>query len=196
LLDIDVDWIGNPFRVRPHDHHFARAKHEGIAELSVARQPQASFQDEHLDVTPRDIFHHDGRARNGGRDCGSVNFCAAQTLGNLEKHRSLFQGHIARSRLETEERLRSEPGKGVVLEEQFRPRFLRRLHPEIVLDDVPDQRRAFARGGVDDRDTIDDLSDFRGGQRTGDGGLEGDKRENKGTRTERGFDHRRLATSP
>jgi hypothetical protein len=37
VLDIDVDWIGNPFRIRPHDDHLARAKHERIAELSVAR---------------------------------------------------------------------------------------------------------------------------------------------------------------
>jgi hypothetical protein len=196
VLDIDVDRIGNPFRIRPHDDHFAREKHERIAELSVARQPQASFQDEHLDVTPRDIFHHDGRARNGGRDCGSVNFGTAQTLGHLEKHRSLFQGHVARSRFEAEERLRAEPREGVVLKKQFRTRFLRRLHAEIVLDDVPDQGRAFARGGVDDRDAINDLSDFREGQRTGDGGLEGEKRENNGTRPNRGSEHRRLATFP
>ena len=138
LLQIDVHGIRNPFGVRPHDHHLPRSKHKRITEFSIARQTQTSFQDEHLDVTPRDILHHDGRAGNGGRDSGSVNFCAAQTLGHLEKHRSLFQGHIARSRLETEERLRSEPGKGIVLKEQFRTRLLGRLHPEIILDDVPD----------------------------------------------------------
>lgn len=196
LLQIHVHGIGNPLGVRSHDDHFARAKHERIAESTVARQSQASFQDEDLDITPRDIFHHDGRAGDGGGNSGGVDGCAAQTLGHLEKHRSLFQRHVARSCLETEERLRSEPREGAVLKKQFRTRFLRRLHAEIVLDDVPDQRRAFALGGVNDRDAIDNFGDFRGGQRTGNGGLEGEKRENNGTRTKRGFEHRRLATSP
>jgi hypothetical protein len=70
------------------------------------------------------------------------------------------------------------------------------LHSEIILDDVPDQGGTLARGGVDDRNAIDDLSDFRGGQRTGDARLEGEERENNGTRPNRGFEHRRLATSP
>jgi hypothetical protein len=37
VLDIDIDRIGDPFRVRPHDDHFAWTKHKRIAELSIAR---------------------------------------------------------------------------------------------------------------------------------------------------------------
>jgi hypothetical protein len=138
LLDIHIHRIGNPFGVRLHDDHLAGSKDHRVSEPSVAGQTQASFQDEDLEVEPRDIFHHYGRPGDRSRDGGGVNLCAAQTLGDLEKHRSFFQRHVARSRLETEERLGSEAGESIVLKEQFRTGSFPRLQPEIVLDDVAD----------------------------------------------------------
>jgi hypothetical protein len=55
------------------------------------------------------------------------------------------------------------------------------LHPEIVFDDVADQRWPLAGCRVDDRDPVDDLSDFRRSERTRDGGVEREKKKSNDT---------------
>src|SRR2546427_150369 len=96
---------------------------EKLTELTVVpRQAQASFQDEHLNVTAWNIFHHDRRAGNGSSDRCGMNFSAAQSLRHLEEHRPFLQRHVARSRLETEKCLCPNSRERVVLEKQLRPR--------------------------------------------------------------------------
>lgn len=86
VLQVNIDWIRNLLRVWPHENHFARMKHQRIAKDSVARQAQATFQNEHLDVLLGHVFHHDGSSGDGGGDRCCADFRAAQSLRDLEKH--------------------------------------------------------------------------------------------------------------
>lgn len=169
MFKIDIHGLWNPLCIRLHDHHLARPQDQGIPEPSIARQTQASLQDEHLDVLTRNIFHHNGRAGDGCRDRGGVNLCAAQALRHLQKHRAFLQRHVARASFETKERFGADAGQRIILEKQFRARSLTGLQAEIIFNDFTDSRRALARGRVDHRDTINDLRDFRRLEGAGEG---------------------------
>mgnify|MGYP003693700243 CR=1 FL=1 len=74
-----------------------------------------------------------------------------------------------RSGFETEERLRTDAGQGVILKKQLRSGSRACLESEIIFDDIAQHGGMSALCRVDHADPIDDLGDLGRCERAGDG---------------------------
>ena len=102
----------------------------------------------------------DRRPGDGGRNRRGVNFRAAQSLRDLQKHRPLLQSQVARPGLETKECFCADASQGVVLKKQLRARLLSSLEAEIIFDDFAYHGGMIALCRVDYADPINNLWTF------------------------------------
>ena len=103
-----------------HDHHLARCEEKRIAERAVAREAQAAFQNEHLEMFCGHVFHHDGGAGDRRGNSRGANARPAESFWDLQQQCSLLQGKVARSRVEAEVGFRPDAGQRLVFKHQLR----------------------------------------------------------------------------
>ena len=160
-LQVDIDGIGKAFAVRIYDQHLAGVKENRFADVIIAKNPPRSLQDDKLDESIRVVLEHHSGASDRGRDGRGIDLRAARIFRHSQKHDAAAELQIAGAFVETENRIRAEPGESLVGKGKFGTGLDTGANSGAVAHFIAHRRRPRRGLRGDELDAPDHLTDAR-----------------------------------